>query len=589
MSAELSDQELDAQFVDELISLQCTEAARPPYGVVGVASVMAVGAWSYLHPIGPVVWVVAIVAALIYRIVVIRRFFAGQLNSLGMGRWLNRFSLINGFTMGLGVMVFMHWYTLQWQAVATIFLLGLVAGSMPASAMRPEPFKIYTVTVIAFLAAGWVFFGKTDALALSIMIAILCVAYLSVFVSFIQDAEAKARVGFKMRYENLRLLNEVKLQQIEITRERDIAQKANLAKSRFLASASHDLRQPLQTISMYNAALSLRPLDEQSMKLVKSSGVATTSLASLLNALLDVSQLDANSVVAKISDVDLSLLSQKIHHEFSQLAIHKDRELKTLVPSGLIVRADPILLERVLRNLLDNALKHGAKSIVMLSAHATFSGKVVIVVADDGGGIPEHELEAIFEEFYQLKNAERDRTQGLGLGLPIVRRLCQLMNATCVVTSNQDDTKFTLEFAVGGTLIPSEVLSVPVPELPSILLDRRILVFDDELEVRESVAALLQGWGCVVDTVGEDNAALLLMNKHKYLALLIDYRLRNGRSGLHFVARYGELLGTGATILITGDLNAQVQEQAESLGVPVMRKPIDPAELKRTLEDIATL
>jgi signal transduction histidine kinase len=588
MKTDFSEQELDNMFEEEMIALQCVEAGRLPIGVAGVACVLAAGAWSYLHPIGPLVWVLAVIALLLFRKTIIKKFVAGQITSPQMGKWLDKFSLFNGVTMGLGVMLFMRWYSLQWQAVATIFLLGLVAGSMAAAALRPRPFKIYAAPVIAFLAAGWVFFGKTDALALSIMIALLCVAYLSVFTSFIKDAEQKSKAGFNMRYENLRLLEEVKLQQTEITRERDIAQKANLAKSRFLASASHDLRQPLQTISMYNAALSLRPLDDQSMKLVKSSGVATTSLASLLNALLDVSQLDANSVVVKMGDVDLYLLAQKMHHEFSQLAIHKDRELKTLVPENLMVKADPILLERVLRNLLDNALKHGAKSIVLLNAHTTLAGKVIISVADDGGGIPENELEAIFEEFYQLKNSERDRAQGLGLGLPIVRRLCQLMGASCKVISNDEETKFTLEFETGGiNPVTGGAAQALIPET-GILGGRRVIVFDDELEVRESLGALLTGWGCVVDTVGDEMACIALMKKHKYLAMLIDYRLRDGRSGLQFIARYGDLLGQSATILITGDVNPLVQDQAETLGVPVMRKPIDPAELKRTLEDIAT-
>jgi signal transduction histidine kinase/CheY-like chemotaxis protein len=579
---------LEKMFIEELVGLQCKEVGRVPIGVAGVSAVMAYGAWSHLHPIAPIAWFSVVIALLIVRMSIVKKYFAAAISPLVMQEWLERFSHFNGWAMGVGVFAFMHWYSLQWQAIATIFSLALVAGALPASAFIHKHFKNYSLAIIICLALGWAFFGKTDERVLSFMIALLCVAYLFVFTSFIKDAEAKAKQGFFIRYENVRLLEEIKAQQVEITRERDIAQKANLAKSRFLASASHDLRQPLQTIAMYNAALSLRPLDEQSSQLVRSAGVATSSLTSLLNALLDVSQLDTNAITAKISSVDLFALSQKLDQEFSQLAQHKDRRFTTAVPTKLTVTADPLLLERVLRNLLDNAFKHGAKSIVALNAHALGTGRVKIEICDDGPGIPESEFETIFEEFYQLKNPERDRAQGLGLGLPIVRRVCQLMGATCTVESRLNETKFILEFA------RAEEVDTPMPEVnrsltaSPILQGKKVMVFDDEAQVRDSLKALLEGWGCEVRTTGEQRAAVAFLGSESYMVLLIDYRLRDGHNGLGFVTTFAELLGQTATILITGDATDAVTHQAEALGVPVMRKPIDAAELRRTLEDIAT-
>jgi two-component system, sensor histidine kinase len=584
----LSPQELDKMFVVEQVTLQCNEAGRVPLGVSGVSGVIAYGAWSHLHPIWPVVWFMVVTGLLAWRYRLARQFLRGDMTPNLMGDRLNQFSVMNGVTLGLGVMVFMRWYSLQWQLIATILLLAMVAGAMPATALRSKHYKTYAIPVIGFLSLGWAFFGRTDQAGISFVIALLCPAYLLVFTSFIKDAEEKSRIGFQMRYENARLLSELKEKQLEVIRERDVAQKASLAKSRFLASASHDLRQPLQTIAMYNAAISLRPLDDQTKNLVKSAGIATSSLTSLLNALLDVSQLDTASITANMSEVNIFGLVARLEHEFTQLALHKDIRFSTSIPRDLNIYADVILLERVLRNLLDNAFKHGANNRIELRAFRITSEAAKIEIFDDGKGIPAHEFEAIFEEFYQLKNPERDRAQGLGLGLPIVRRLCQLMNAICNVQSDSVGTTFSLEFSASHDRFESAI-TVKKPEVSSsILIGKKILVLDDESQVRASMGALMHGWGCVAHLAGDPESALQYLENNQYLVLLIDFRLRAGMTGLQFLESYAHLLSSTATILITGDATKEVATSAESLGVPVMRKPIDAAELRRTLEDIAT-
>lgn len=588
MTAVPSDLELGRLFEEDQTRHQAQESARIPLGVVGVSAILAYGAWSVGHGTIGFIWFALVTALLLWRTAVSQYYFSGMLSSWRMSQWWLRFCVMNGVAFGGGTLIFMQWFSPHWQALTTIFVLAFVAGAVATTAFSTRHYRAYAVPLIALFSLGWAFFGHTDPRELSWFIAMLCPVYLVVFMYFVKHSESNARAGFKMRFESERLLEQVKAKQIEVIRERDIAQKANRAKSRFLASASHDLRQPLQTISMYYAALSLRPLDATSSELVSRAGTAITSLTSLLNALLDVSQLDTAAIKARIVDVNLQKLVARIQHEFKELALHRSVNFEAHIPDGLSVRADPILLERILRNLLDNALKHGARTHAELEARAIDASTVEITVRDDGDGIPEDEHESIFEEFYQRHNPERDRAQGLGLGLPIVRRLSALCNGSCRVESRPGDTRFVTRFPRAADADQSRSDRHHLKTESSWLRGARILVVDDESEVRASLAALLKGLGCIVDVAGEVEETSQMLARHSYMALLIDYRLRNGYTGLRYITEHRDLLGSVATIMITGDASSVITEQAEALDVPVMRKPIDPVELRRTLEDIAS-
>jgi signal transduction histidine kinase/CheY-like chemotaxis protein len=588
MTVSLSDAKLDEMFLDEQALLQCNLAAKIPLGVLLISVLLLSGAWSSVHPFLPVVWFTAVLALLIWRIFVIRDFKKGNFDSTRMRQWLSAFSIMNGLTMGLGVFCFMSWYNQQWQAIASMLMGGMVAGAVPATSFRKYLFTLYTIPVIAAMTFGWAIFGKTESVSLNLLIASLFPIYLWIFIAFVSSAEAKAKEGFKIRYENLRLVEELSQQQQETAKERDVAQKANLAKARFLASASHDLRQPLQTIAMYNAALSLRKLDQESQLLLKNSTAATTSLTSLLNALLDVSQLDTNMIKPVFLSIDLSSKLLRLTEEFTQLASHNGKKFINKVPEGIYIFADPILIERIIRNLVDNAFKHGARTQVVVSATSVQDTHVQLDIYDDGLGIPPSEQEAIFEEFYQLKNPARDRAQGLGLGLAIVRRVASLMDVHCTLKSNANGTTFSLLLLRSKGRSPSALLATPEPA-SNVLDGKRILVLDDDSDVRDSLEALLNAWGCIIDKADSTTQALELIQKHSYLALLVDFRLGNSQNGLEFLEQNSALLNSTATIMITGDASSDLRLIELKAELPIMRKPIDPVELKRTLIDIVEL
>jgi two-component system, sensor histidine kinase len=588
MTFSLNDGNLEEMFLDEQTVLQCSLASKIPIGVVLISILLLSGAWSSVHPFLPVVWFIGVLVLLGWRVFVVRRFKKGYFDGSRMYQWLSAFSIMNGVTMGLGVFCFMSWYTQQWQAIASMMIVGIVAGAVPATALRKYLFTLYTTPVIAAITFGWAIFGKADSLLANLLIASLFPLYLWIFIAFVSASEAKAREGFKMRYENLRLVEELRLQQQETVKERDVAQKANLAKSRFLASASHDLRQPLQTIAMYNAALSLRKLDQDSQLLLKNSMSATASLTSLLNALLDVSQLDTNMIKPMFRSVDLDSMLMRLTEEFTQLASHNGKKFINKVAEEMYVFADPILIERIIRNLVDNAFKHGARTQVVISAMRVQEAHIQLDIFDDGLGVPHSEQEAIFEEFYQLKNPARDRAQGLGLGLAIVRRVASLMDVRCTLKSDANGTTFSLVMLSSTNASESSLLTTPEPT-SDVLEGKRILVLDDDADVRDSLEALLNEWGCITDKADSTKQALEFIQHHSYLALLVDFRLGHSQNGLEFLDQNSEILNSTATIMITGDASSDPRLIELKATLPIMRKPIDPVELKRTLVDIVEL
>lgn len=237
---------------------------------------------------------------------------------------------------------------------------------------------------------------------------------------------------------------------------KDSLERALAARTRFLAAASHDLRQPVQALLYFINVLELRLRDHPALDLVREMEVSLDGLRALLDSLLDVSRLDAGLVAVNRADVPLDSLLAQLAAEMRPLAEDKGLVLR-LVPSRLTVRSDPVLLGRVIRNLLQNAIRYSDKGAILLGCRRQ-RGRARIEVWDTGIGIPETNLQQIFEEFYQVGNSERDRRQGLGLGLPIVQRLCQLLGHDLSVRSREGAGSV---FSVGIPL--AEGASQPVP------------------------------------------------------------------------------------------------------------------------------
>jgi signal transduction histidine kinase len=362
------------------------------------------------------------------------------------------------------------------------------------------------------------------------------------------------------------------------------AEQASAATSRFLAAASHDLRQPLHALTYFSASLAARATDPEICRLVDKVDTSVAVLESLFNGILDISKLDAGVVRAEPVAFAVEPLFERLRREFLPLAA--DRGLVLSMPTtGATVFADPVLVERMLRNLLANAIRHTTDGAVFAGCRWCRAGWR-LEVRDSGPGIPAEHQARIFDEFFQIGNPERDRSRGLGLGLAIVRRIADLMG-----------TRVCLRSCVGrgsafGFVVPRGVRSpVDAPSVPpqgpdASLADCVLVVIDDEADIREAMGTLLGQWGCRVRTAASRDAGLAMLEASGEVpdGLIVDLRLADGASGADavdgFRSRYGADL---PCIVMTGDITPDRLRDPAQRGLVVLHKPVAPARLRALL------
>jgi signal transduction histidine kinase/CheY-like chemotaxis protein len=358
------------------------------------------------------------------------------------------------------------------------------------------------------------------------------------------------------------------------------AEAAGRAKTRFLAAASHDLRQPIHTLSLFSAALGMRSLDERTGHIAASIDAAVKALAYQLDALLDISKLDAGVVTMRESRFNLKQFLTRLRNEFNVQAEDREIRLTLNCPADAIVTTDSALLERIIRNLLTNAISYNMKCTIQIAAERQ-GENWQLSIADTGSGIPEAEQAKIFEEFYQLDNPERDRSRGLGLGLAIVKRLSLLLNFDMQFESEPGwGTRFTFQLPAGAALAGT-INGVDLRH--SSLEDLNILVVDDESTVREGMRVLLEVMGCRVQTAGSTSAAISIATSDKPDLALVDFRLRDHDSGLNTIDRLRHLYPGLPAIIISGDTAPDRLMQARSAGIAVLSKPVLVDPLKQAI------
>ena len=365
---------------------------------------------------------------------------------------------------------------------------------------------------------------------------------------------------------------------------KQLAEQANIAKSRFLAVASHDLRQPLQTLSLVQGLLAKIVQGGRGEKLVARLDETVGAMAGMLNTLLDINQIEAGTVSVELADFPIKLLLERLSGEFKYLAQSKNLELD-VVPCSLLVRSDPRLLEQMVRNLLSNALKYTSKGRLLLGCRR-HAGALTIEIWDTGVGIAEADLGVIFEEYHQVGNAAREAGRGLGLGLSIVQRLGQLLGHPVKVRSWPGrGSVFSVE-----VMLPLDVAELHARQhkpggAAEAAQDARrrgsILVVEDDHEVRELLELLLVDDGHTVATAYDGPAALeLLAGGLQPDLVLSDYNLPNGLNGLQVVARVAELgLRHVPAIILTGDISTGTLRDIAMQKCIQLNKPVKVTEL----------
>jgi two-component system, chemotaxis family, CheB/CheR fusion protein len=368
------------------------------------------------------------------------------------------------------------------------------------------------------------------------------------------------------------------------------AELANVAKSRFLAAASHDLRQPLQTLALLQGLLAKMVEGQGAQKLVMRLDQTLGSISGMLNTLLDLNQIEAGTVRTEMVDFPIADLLERLTDEFAFHAQSQGLDLR-VVRCSVSIHSDPHLLEQMIRNLLSNALKYTEHGKVLLGCRRR-GGLLAIEVCDTGVGIPHDELRAIFEEYHQIDNAARERSRGLGLGLSIVQRLGKMLGHPVHVRSLPGKgSVFTIDVKLTSGETAAELKQGQHgPESAVVVTDRgagSILVVEDDPEVRELLDLLLKQEGHHVAASPDGKAALALVARGAMRPDLViaDYNLPNGMDGLEVVAKLREQFHSPIPVIVlTGDISTGTLRRITIENCVQLNKPMKPKELMQVIE-----
>ena len=566
VSAEQSSQDaIEQAFVRERATETWLKQSRPSQVNMLLASLLiGVIWWVQVEPLWPLLWM-----ALVLLVMVLRLCFTEWLirmpSRLSVHRRVGLLLLTQGLLLALPLLAFDQFTTIERAAVSIILSAVATASVVTTSGFRMV-FLAFAAPMLIPLALVWALYPPRDASALAGWgLAALILAYLAYLVGLSRQVSQVVEEAARYRY-GQSTLNRA------LSTALDAADASVRAKTQFLAAASHDLRQPMHSMNVLVAALSLKTLDDSAREIVDVLDTVNQTITRQLDGLLDISKLDAGTVVPTISICHLDRLLQSHFQELRMNAAEKGVLCTVSIECPLAVHTDEALLNRALSNLTDNALKFTRGGGQVALALRRRGDEALLEISDSGIGIPADQHEKVFDEFYQVGNTQRDRAVGLGLGLSIVKRLCVLIGARLEMQSVIGaGTRFSI--SLPAVALPEAVQSGPVLKRGS-RQSMAVLVIDDELMVRQSMRLLLQELGCTVhDAVGSIAAAKIAASESIDL-ILSDMRLAEGDSGIEAIAQVRKMQPGVRAVLVTGDTAPERLREAQASGLPLLHKPL---------------
>lgn len=379
----------------------------------------------------------------------------------------------------------------------------------------------------------------------------------------------------RLLHESIRMRHEKTALVVELTAQKAAAERANLAKSQFFAAASHDLRQPLHALGYYAALLDDPARAPQVAPQVQA---CVQALDDLFDGILGLARLDAGAIVPRRGDFSFADICARLKTVHSPLVQEKNLKLHWRVDESLVAYSDPVLIERILGNLLSNAVRYTAHGGVLVAVRAR-GGGIAVTVCDTGRGLSEAELTSAFSEFVQFDNPARDASRGVGLGLPTVRRLVDLLGHTLTARSQLGrGSRFDLRLPTGAPIV-APVATTALLEPP--IFSGRALVLDDHAPSRDAFAQIMARWNLHCDTAATFDEAQALRAHTQYDSIFLDFRLPGDCDGLTIAQRWQtEPPPARLLCVVSGEVSVPDHLPA---GIDWLRKPLKPARLRALL------
>jgi len=517
-------------------------------------------------------------------VAVFRRRAAGPFNPSRWGWVFAAGSGVFGLFWGLGFYLFFKPEPLE-LILLTLVLAGMVSGSMASLSAFPPAYWFYVTGSVGLYIARLL--QETDPLYEKI--AGLTVLFAVVNLLYSRNAQAVLVAAIELRLEKEALAVELNRQIAATQAAREKAERASLEKSQLLAATSHDLRQPVHAQALYLEILRQDLAGRPEAEIVERICEAGNALSEMLDSLLEISRIEAGGLRPEHTDFPLYPLLVRLDREFMPQAHAQDLRF-TMMPTSAWCHSDPWFIERILRNLITNALRYTRRGGVVVCCRRR-GGFLLLQVWDSGIGIPPHEQRNIFREFQQLANPERDRRKGLGLGLAIVDRMSRLLGHDVRLASRLGRGSV---FELKVPQAPPSPLAGPVPPMAAAAVmdlppGLRVLVLDDDPMVLDAARQMLARLGCRAWCVDSLEAAReVAASVGELQVLLVDYRLPGDVDGVEAAQQLHALLGRRiATAVITGDILPNRLEKARQAGFPVLHKPLDGARFRALLASLS--
>jgi signal transduction histidine kinase/CheY-like chemotaxis protein len=486
-------------------------------------------------------------------------------------------SLVAGIIWGAGGVLLFPAEQVDYQLFLLLSFLAMTGGSIFTLSIYLPCFYAYVPLTLLPITC-YLFLGDDS---IHITLGSVSLVFLAALTSFNSKMNKSFKLSLRLRYENIDLIEELKLQKNE-------ADRANNAKSKFLAAASHDLRQPLYALGLFTSALKEISEHEKTRKIADQIDASVDSLQNLFDKLLDISQLDAGVIEVEKKSFLLQPIFDKLSNEFHTQA--EEKNLSTLWPNvSFVVNSDPRLLEQILRNLVSNAIRHTLIGGITIKC-AAIEKILTVDVIDTGIGISEAQRGLIFQEFYQVGNSERDRSKGLGLGLSIVERTAKLLKHVISVESQFGrGSRFSISLPLVDIILESEIEAPPAIINFNTQRNHFIVVIDNEKNIREGLCTLMNLWGYDVLTASSCAQALKQLEIQKRIpeAIISDFCLENNLSGIQAIQSLHNTYHSDIpALIITGDIEVARLTEINASKYQVLYKPVPPVKLRAFLLSI---